>query len=61
MKKNGYLYEKDDPKSFYDSLIDIIGKNNNRVGKNARKTILTEYNWDKSAKKLKNIYDSLIH
>lgn len=59
--ENGYLYEKDDPKSFYDSLINITEKNNNRVRKNARKTILTKYNWDKSAEKLKKIYDSLIY
>lgn len=56
---NGYLYKKDNPKSLQNSLIEAIEKDNNEIGKNARKTILTEYNWDKSAKKLKNIYDSL--
>lgn len=56
---NGYLYKKDSPKSFHDSLMDVIEKNNNKIGKNARKTILKEYNWDKSAKKLQNVYDSI--
>jgi glycosyltransferase involved in cell wall biosynthesis len=58
-EKNGYLYEKDNRKSFVDTLTIALEKNNKKIGKNARKTILKEYDWDKSSKRLINIYDSL--
>jgi glycosyltransferase involved in cell wall biosynthesis len=58
-RKNGYIYEKDNPHSFKNSLIAALESDNKGIGKNARKTILKEYNWDASAKKLKNVYDSI--
>lgn len=56
--ENGYLYEKDNDQSFKNALIHAIENNNKKIGENARKTILKEYNWNKSAEKLKNIYKS---
>ncbi|KUK74345.1 MAG: Membrane-anchored group 1 glycosyltransferase protein [Methanobacterium sp. 42_16] len=58
-EKNGYLYEKDDPKSFIDLLVTSLEHDNSRIARNARKTIINEYSWEKSAAKLKNIYDFL--
>jgi len=58
-EKNGYLFEKDNFDSFNNALITALEADNSKIAKNARKTILNEYNWDKSAEKLKNVYDNL--
>ena len=58
-KKNGYLFEKGNFDSFKNSLITALESNNSKIAKNARKTILNQYSWDKSAEKLKNVYDKL--
>lgn len=57
--KNGYLYEKDNPQSFKDILIKSLESKNVEIAKEARKTVLNEYNWDNSAQKLKGIYDHI--
>jgi len=59
--ENGYLYEKDNPKSFRDTLIKSLESENTKISKNARQTVLKEYNWDNSAQKLKDIYDHMNH
>ena len=56
-ERNGYLFEKGDSVSFKNSLITALESNNSKIAKNARKTILNQYSWDKSAEKLKNVYD----
>lgn len=56
-EKNGYLFEKGNFDSFKNSLITALESNNSKIAKNARKTILNQYSWDKSAEKLKNVYD----
>jgi glycosyltransferase involved in cell wall biosynthesis len=58
---NGYLYEKDNPKSFRDTLIKALESENTKISKNARQTVLKEYNWDNSARKLKDLYDHMNH
>ncbi|MGF7117957.1 glycosyltransferase family 4 protein [Methanobacterium oryzae] len=59
-EKNGYLFEKGNSNSFKDCLITALKSDNSKIAKNARKTILNEYNWDKSAQKLKNAYDIIL-
>lgn len=54
---NGYLYKKDDPNSFTNSLMNALKSDNFKIAKNARKTIINRYSWEKSAAKLKNVYD----
>lgn len=57
--KNGYLFEKDNYESFKNNLITVLESDNSKIAKNARKTILNGYNWNKSAEILKNVYDYL--
>lgn len=59
--KNGYLFEKGNIEDFKNKLIDITNRDNYKVSKNARKTVINEYNWEISALKLQKIYESLIH
>lgn len=54
---NGYLYKKDDPQAFINALINALESDNSRISKNARKTILHKYSWEKSAAKLRNVYE----
>lgn len=58
-EENGYLYEKNDPKSFINSLVTSLEQDNSKIARNARKTIINKYSWEKSSEKLKNIYDLL--
>lgn len=59
--KNGYLFEKGNPDSFKDYLVTALETDNSKIAKNARETILNEYSWDKSAEKLKNVYDQILN
>lgn len=57
-EKNGYLFEKDNYDSFNNALVTALESDNSKIAKNARKTILNGYSWNKSAEKLKNVYES---
>jgi glycosyltransferase involved in cell wall biosynthesis len=57
--KNGYLFEKGDLNSFKNKLIEILDLNNDQVSKNARRTIVNAYNWDKSSQRLDDVYKKL--
>lgn len=57
---NGYLFSKGDMESFKKELNRILDSGNRYVGKNARKKIIDNYNWNKSAQLLSNIYKNLI-
>lgn len=55
--ENGYLFEKGNSDAFKNNLINALENDNSKIGKNARKTILNNFSWDKSAQKLKKVYD----
>ncbi len=57
--ENGYLYEKGNVESFKRTLLEVLDADNNQIGKNARKTIVENYTWDKSAKILQKVYEEL--
>ncbi|QUH22625.1 glycosyltransferase family 4 protein [Methanobacterium alkalithermotolerans] len=57
---NGYLFEKGNKEDLFDSLINILNSNQKKLGKKARKTVERDYTWDKSALKLKKIYDKTV-
>lgn len=58
--ENGYLFEKGDMQSFKKTLLDVLDMANTKIGKNARKTIVDNYTWDKSAKVLQEVYEGLV-
>lgn len=57
--ENGYLFEKGNMESFKETLLEVLDMGNTQIGKNARKTIVDNYTWDKSAKILQKVYDDL--
>jgi glycosyltransferase involved in cell wall biosynthesis len=57
--ENGYLFEKGNMESFKKTLLEVLDTNNTQIGKNARKTIVENYTWDKSARILQRVYDEL--
>jgi glycosyltransferase involved in cell wall biosynthesis len=59
--KNGYLYDKTNPDSLKNNLLMALENDNHKIKKNARKTILNEYTWDRSAEKLKTVYENMSH
>ncbi len=58
--ENGYLYEKGNMESFKKALLDILDADNGQIGKNARRTVVNNYTWDKSAKILQKVYEDLV-
>jgi glycosyltransferase involved in cell wall biosynthesis len=56
---NGYLFEKENINSFGKVLLEVLGSDNTRIGVNARKTIVTQYTWDKSVRTLQRIYEAM--
>jgi len=58
--ENGYLFNKGDFESFKNELLEILNANNTQVGKNARKTIVNNYTWDRSANILQAVYEKLV-
>lgn len=58
--KNGYLFKKGDMVDFKEVLLKIIDSDSDKIGKNARKTIMNDYTWDKSANILQNIYEDVV-
>jgi glycosyltransferase involved in cell wall biosynthesis len=58
--KNGYLFEKGNSNDFKNKLQEILNTNNNKISKNARKTIINDYTWEKSSLILEKIYENLI-
>jgi len=57
--ENGYLYEKGNMESFKKTLLEVLDADNTQIGKNARKTVVDNYTWDKSAKILQRVYEDL--
>lgn len=57
--ENGYLFDKGDFESFKNILLEVILADNTQIGKNARKTIVNNYTWDRSANILRTIYEKL--
>ena len=57
--ENGYLFKKGDMDDLKEKLFTIINFNNTKVCKKARKTIINNYNWDKSSSNLQSIYNNL--
>lgn len=58
--ENGYLFEKGNMGSFKNTLLEVLDADNTQIGKNARKTIVENYTWDKSAKILQKVYEDLV-
>ncbi len=58
--ENGYLFEKGNMDSFKKTLLEMLDADNTQIGKNARKTIVENYTWDKSAKILQKVYERLV-
>ena len=58
--ENGYLFEKGNMESFKKTLLEVLDTDDNQIGKNARKTIVDNYTWDKSAKILQKVYEDLV-
>ena len=58
--ENGYLFEKGNMESFKRTLLEVLDADNSQIGKNARKTIVDNYTWDKSAKILQEVYEDLV-
>ncbi|PKP61714.1 hypothetical protein CVT91_02150 [Candidatus Atribacteria bacterium HGW-Atribacteria-1] len=57
---NGFLFHKNNLEDLKRALFESLANTqNHRIKEAARTTILQEYNWDSSAKKLKTIYDKL--
>jgi glycosyltransferase involved in cell wall biosynthesis len=59
-EENGYLFEKGNMESFKNTLLEVLDTDNTQIGKNARKTIVENYTWDKSAKILQDVYEGLV-
>jgi glycosyltransferase involved in cell wall biosynthesis len=58
--KNGYLFEKGNSDDFKTKLLEIQNINNNKITKNARKSIINDYTWARSSSVLEKIYLELI-
>ena len=58
--ENGYLFEKGNMESFKRTLLELLDTDNTQIGRNARKTIVENYTWDKSAKILQKVYEDLV-
>ena len=58
--KNGYLFEKGNMESLKKTLLEVLDADNTQIGKNARKNIVDNYTWDKSAKMLQKLYEDLV-
>lgn len=58
--ENGYLFEKGKKESFKKILLEVLDMDNSQIGKNARKTIVDDYTWDRSAKVLQKVYEGLV-
>ena len=58
--ENGYLFNKGDFENFRNVLLEILVADNTQIGKNARKTIVNNYTWDRSANILQTIYEDLV-
>jgi glycosyltransferase involved in cell wall biosynthesis len=58
--ENGYLFEKGNMESFKRTLLELLDTDNTQIGRNARKTIVDNYTWDKSAKILQKVYEELV-
>jgi len=57
---NGYLFEKGNMKNFKETLLEALDVDNRQIGKNARKTVVENYTWDKSAEILRRVYEGLV-
>ena len=57
--ENGYLFEKGNMDSFKKTLLEVLDADNRQIGRNARKTVVDNYTWDKSAKILQRVYEDL--
>jgi glycosyltransferase involved in cell wall biosynthesis len=58
--ENGYLYQKNNLNSFIKTLYIALDSSDNKIGKNARRTVVENYRWDKSANILRRVYEDLI-
>ena len=58
--ENGYLFEKGNMESFKKTLLELLDADNSQIGRNARKNIVENYTWDKSAKILQKVYEGLV-
>ena len=58
--ENGYLFEKGNMESFKKMLLEVLDADSRQIGRNARRTILENYTWDKSAKILQQVYEELV-
>lgn len=58
--ENGYLYQKNNLNSFIKTLHIALDSSDNKIGKNARRTVVENYRWDKSANILRRVYEDLI-
>jgi len=58
--ENGYLFEKGNMESFKKMLLEVLDADSRQIGRNARRTIVENYTWDKSAKILQQVYEELV-
>ncbi len=58
--ENGYLFNKGDFQDFKNVLLQALVTDNTQIGKNARKTIVNNYTWDRSANILQTVYEDLV-
>lgn len=58
--ENGYLFQKGNMESFKKVLLEATDADNAQIGKNARRTVMENYTWEKSAKVLQEIYEDIV-
>jgi glycogen synthase len=58
--ENGYLFKKGNIEDFKNTLLEVLVADNIQIGKNARKIIVDNYTWDRSANILQKIYEDLV-
>lgn len=58
--ENGFLFHKNNPEDLKKNFFEVLTQiENHKIGEEARKTILREYNWDSLVKTLRMVYNSL--
>lgn len=58
--ENGYLFQKGSLESFHKRLLEVVDTDNSQIGRNARRTVVENYTWDRSVRTLQKVYQDTI-
>jgi spore coat protein SA len=58
--ENGYLFQKGNLESLQRTLLEVLDADNTEISRGARKTIIENFSWDKSAKILQQVYEEVL-